>query len=118
MNSENLKDIEKVLYIFSKVKDSAIQAIKEYESQKANYALVEETKKIYFSLDDIIDFLFPKNEIRNYIKFIKKLEWPITIKFLSQLLEGYLSTQYSKEKTVEEIVEDLFIKKFLEYFKG
>lgn len=117
MDKRNLSEIEKALYVFSRIKNSATEALKEYENQEVNYEIIEEIKE-NFSLDNIIDFFIPNIETRNYLKAMKKVEWPIAIKFFSQFLEGYLATQYSKEKTTEEVVKDFFMKKFLEYIKG
>jgi hypothetical protein len=117
--NKSLNDIEKALYVFSRMRESAIEAIKEYENQKVSYKITEEIKNnLDFSLDDIIDFLVPNNELRNYLKSMKKVEWPVAIKFFSQFLEGYLETQYSREKTTEEVVKDFFKKKLLDYLKG
>lgn len=114
----NLKELEKTLYIFSRIREFLPEAIKEFEEGKVSYNLTEDLKKNFdFSLDSFIDILFPNSEIRNYLKAMKNVEWPIALKFFSQFLEGYLETQYSKEKTAEEIVKDFIFRKFLDYAK-
>ncbi|MEM5834820.1 MAG: hypothetical protein QXQ69_03165 [Candidatus Aenigmatarchaeota archaeon] len=117
--NKNLKDLEKTLYVFSRIKEILPQVIKEFEEDKTNYNLTEDFKKNFdFSLDGFIDFFFPNSEVSNYLKAMKNVEWPIAIKFLSQFLEGYLEAKYSKEKTVEEVVKDFIVRKFFDYIKG
>ncbi|MGC8812725.1 MAG: hypothetical protein ACP5O8_04055 [Candidatus Aenigmatarchaeota archaeon] len=118
-NEKGLNELEKALYVFSRIRESALEAIKECESKKVEYSITDEIKKNFdFSLDDVIDFLVPDTELKNYMKAMKKVEWPVAIKFFSQFLEGYLETRYSKEKTAEEVIKDFFKRKFLDYIKG
>ncbi|MEM5793733.1 MAG: hypothetical protein QXS48_04325 [Candidatus Aenigmatarchaeota archaeon] len=112
--NENLKDLERTLYVFSRIKEILPKAIKEFEEGKVNYNLAENFKKNFdFSLDSFIDFFFPNSEVNNYLKAMKNVEWPVAIKFFSQFLEGYLEAKYSKEKTVEEVVKDFVVRNFL-----
>jgi hypothetical protein len=112
--NKTLSELEKALYVFSRIKETAKEAIEEYENQKTNHKLTEKIKNsLNFSFDEIIDFLIPDKQIQNYLRIIKKVEWPVAIKFFYQALEGYLETHYSREKTTEEVVKDFLKRKLL-----